>query len=212
MNDYFLLYIRVIYQSYSLMRYAVSTSKILPNDYLTYVNIGDETENIAKKISEISAEISLFLVKSVVTSVSHVHHQNEFYDYLIERLQIKEDAASVTAGLAALNELQHETLLEKQNQEREEEQQREKIADDRFQIGLGLMTFLAALSAVLDSYEIAKQYFELAGTISEQVWFPLFRVLLGCCIIISMMSLFIFVTSVKDFVASNWKNKGGKNK
>lgn len=211
MNDYFLLYIRAIYQSYSLMRYAVSTSKVLPNDYRTYVNVNDETENISKQISDISAGISLFLVKSVVTSVSHIHHQNEFYEYLIERLQIKEDADSVTAGLAALNELQHETLLEKQNKqkqterkEREEEEQREKEADNRFQIGLGLMTFLAAISAVTDAYGIA------SGLASSQLtggWFKVFITLFGICAVIFITSLIIFVQSVVNLKKNKKENK-----
>mgnify|MGYP003290309481 CR=1 FL=1 len=216
MNDYFLLYIRAIYQSYSLMRYAVSTSKVLPNDYHTYVDVNDETEKIAKKISDLSARISLFLVKSVVTSVSHIHHQNEFYDYLIERLQIKEDADSVTAGLAALNELQHETLLEKQNNqerielvEREKEEQREKEADNRFQMGLGLMTFLAAISAVTDAYGIA------SGLATSQLsggWQKLFYGLVVFCAGIFITSVIIFVQSAVNLKKNHKKNGRRKNK
>lgn len=200
MNDYFLLYIRAIYQSYSLMRYAVLVSKRLSNDYDLYVNVNDETERLSRQISDISTEINLFLVKSVVTSVSYVHHQNEFYEYLIERLRVNEDAESVTAGLAALQGLQHETLLKKEEEQemaeqetREREAQREKEADNMFQIGLGLMTFLAVISAVTDAYSI------VSGLSDPQVtkgWFVVFIVLFGICMIILVASITIFIKSI----------------
>lgn len=200
MNDYFLLYIRAIYQSYSLMRYAVLVSKRLSNDYSLYVNVNDETERLSRQISDISTEINLFLVKSVVTSVSYVHHQNEFYEYLIERLRVNEDAESVTAGLAALQGLQHETLLKKEKEqklteqeEREREAQREKEADNMFQIGLGLMTFLAVISAVTDAYGI------VSGLSDPQVtkgWFAVFIVLFCICMIILVASITIFIKSI----------------
>lgn len=202
MNDYFLLYIRAVYQSYSLMRYAVLVSGKLSNDYHVYVNVNDKTEQLSKQISAISTEINLFLVKSIVTSVSYVHHQNEFYDYLVERMQIKEDAESVTAGLSSLKELQHETLIKKQNNqkaielnERETEAQREKEADNMFQIGLGLMTFLAVISAVTDSYGIVSG---LADSQIPQGWFLIFVILFCICMIILAVSITIFIKSIRN--------------
>lgn len=141
MNDYFLLYIRVIYQSFSLMKYAVYTSEVLPNDFMTYLQISEETESLSDKISRISTEISLFLVKSVATSVSHIQHQNDFYSYLYEQFKIKEDISCVTAGLDVLNELQNETVRKKQRQieelaseEQEKREQREKRQIIHFQL------------------------------------------------------------------------------
>ena len=211
MNDYFLLYIRAVYQSYSLMHYAVMISGRLSDDYQVYVNVNDKTEQLSKQISDISTEINLFLVKSIVTSVSYVHHQNEFYDYLIERMQIREDAESVTAGLASLKELQHETLIRKQNNqkateqaEREKEAQREKEADNMFQIGLGLMTFLAVISAVTDSYGIVSG---LADPQIPQGWFLVFIILFCICMIILAVSITIFIKSIRNLKKNGKKEK-----
>lgn len=204
MNDYFLLYIRAIYQSYSLMRYAVYTSEILPNDYRKYLSVSKDTEKITEKISSIEAEISLFLVKSMVTSVSHIHHQNEFYGYLIDRLAVKEDVESVTAGLAALTALQHESLVEKQQAERDQDEKREKEVDNTFQIGLGLMTFLTGISAVTDAYGIVSS---LANDRLSAGWMIVFLILLGICVLIVMASLIIFVRSVKNLRHSEKNNE-----
>lgn len=204
MNDYFLLYIRTIYQSFSLMRYTVLASKLLPNDFNTYLQVSEQTEDLSDKISRIGAEISLFLVKSIATSVSHIQHQNEFYGYLNERLQIKEDASSVTAGLSALNELQMETAHKKQKQideirreEHEKEEQREKEADNTFQVGLGLMTFLAVISAITDAYGIIDG---LANSTLSCPWMIGFVALFIICIGILIASITIFVKSVRNLM------------
>lgn len=213
MNDYFLLYIRVIYQSFSLMKYAVYTSEVLPNDFNTYLQISEETENLSDKISKICTEISLFLVKSIATSVSHIQHQNDFYGYLYEQLEIKEDVSCVTAGLEVLNELQKEKVLKKQKQiaemAREEQaqiEQREKEADNTFQIGLGIMTFLAGISAITDSYGIVCG---LANDSLPVKWLIVFLFLFCICSSIVISSLFIFIKSVKKLKRTERERKNG---
>jgi hypothetical protein len=159
MNDFFLMYIRAIYQSFSLMKYAVYTSQFLPNDSKLYTIVSEDSRDLSEKISEICTKINLFLVKSVATSVSHVQPQNDFYNYVCMRLRIKEDVKSVTAGMAGLNELQKEAVRQKQEElareeraERLAEEKRQREAGNRFQIGLGLLTVLATLSAIADGY------------------------------------------------------------
>ncbi|MBP3891234.1 MAG: hypothetical protein J6D29_03595 [Solobacterium sp.] len=202
MRHYFLLYIRGVYQSASLMRYAVYTSTLLPNRYESYISINDDTEKLSQLISMIGARINLFIVKSIVTTVSHITHQNEFYSYIIERLKIKEDVASVTAGLAALNELQQETVMKKQDElerskekKRQKESQHEKRSANRFQIGLGLISFLAAISAITDTYYVV--YLMSHNTI-EAPWTYIFGTVSSICIIILIVSIVIFVQSVRE--------------
>ena len=101
-------------------------------------------------------------------------------------------------------------MLEKQNnrnqieqKEREEVEQREKEADNKFQIGLGLMTFLAAISAVTDSYGLASglSQWDISG-----VWIVLFAGLIVFCVVVFFKSLKIFRWSVRNL------NKSGKEK
>lgn len=202
MNDYFLLYIKAIYQSFSLMKYAVYTSKFLPNDVNVYLQVAKDTEKISEQISKIGTEINLFLVKSIATSVSHVQHQNNFYNYLCQQLKIKEDVISVTEGLESLNDLQQESVQKKQRlndiiarKEQEKIEQREKEADNTFQIGLGLMTFLAGISAVTDAYGIISS---LATNTLSKPWMIAFGVLFTICIGILIASIVIFIKSIRN--------------
>lgn len=204
MNDYFLLYIKVLYQSYSLMHYSVVIAKTLSFDYKKYL---EATADTAALLSEIRMKLNLFLVKSMTTSVSHIHHQNDFYIYLKEQLHINEDVESVTAGLAALDELQKQSVQQKLELERKQEavnkeieEEREKRADNMFQIGLGLMTFLATISAITDAYGIVNGlYFnEVSGGAMIVYW-----IIFALCIIILLTSLTIFIKSVKNLQKRN---------
>lgn len=206
-NDYFLLYIRTLYQSYSLLRFSVKISKLLPNDVNKYLLVSDETEAISGKIDRISTEINLFLVKSIATSVSHIHHQNEFYQYLCEKFTIEEDVRSVTAGLDSLGKIQHETVRKKQEEAekkareiQEQTEKREKDADNQFQIGLGFMTFLTGISALTDAFTLVTEftYRDLNGARLAALWG-----MFGFCILVIVLSVLIFSLSVSRL----WRNK-----
>lgn len=195
-DDYFLLFIRALYQSFSLMKYSVFTSKMLSSDYREYIKVSDNTEKLYDDISSIEAEINLFLVKSMATSVSHIQHQNEFYTYLIDRLKVKEDVSSVTAGLSVLNDMQNDTFNKKQRIIEAKAEKREKEADNKFQIGLGLVTFLAAISAITDAYGLVEG---LANNTLTGLSIIIFAVLCIICIVILIASVILFVSTVKQF-------------
>ena len=196
MDDYFILYLRALFQSFSLMKYSVYTSKILTSNYDDYLTVSDKTEIHYDEISSIGAEINLFIVKSLVTSVSHIQHQNEFYAYVVDRIKVNEDVNSVTAGLNVLNDMQNDTLNKKQRLVADEAERREKDADNSFQIGLGLVTFLAVISAFADSYSfmegLAKN--ELSGL--TQIFFIILCII---CFMILFISLWLFIRTVKQF-------------
>ena len=121
MLDYFLLYILVLHQYYSLIMYAGKIAEELPSRPEDYV----QDENTQQKLEDLIVEINTFFIKSVNASVSMMGQQNDFYEYLIERLRIKESVKSVSSGLDAI------AAIQRHNQdirEREEQRQREESA------------------------------------------------------------------------------------
>lgn len=125
-RDYFTLYIKTLYQSFSLLVYAEKIQNGI---------------SIEKGNSDLFAEINLFLTKSMATSVNHIHHQSEFYVYLNRQLRVKEDVESVTAGLSALEAV----WTEKRNRE-------ESKSDAKLQAIMGLFALLGISSAFADCY------------------------------------------------------------
>ena len=159
-TDYFSLYIKTLYQSYSLLQFAERIQNEIRID-----NENHYIENADDKIYQLYGAINLFLTKNMATSVSHIHNQSEFYIYLKERLRIHEDVKSITAGLNAMDALQRERrkVQDRENEreliakesEREEEQKRR---DANIQAGVGLFAVLGIGSAALDMYEYVGKF------------------------------------------------------
>lgn len=154
-NDYFPLFIKTLYQSYSLFLFGRKIQEEIPAEHIEKMS-DEDYERIAKRYEE----INLFLTKSMATSVSHIDHQSEFYNYLKERLRIAEDAHSISVGLDALDALQKEErhrketlrLAEESRLEKEKEEE-EKQRDNAVQRVLEIISYLAIASALIDSYD-----------------------------------------------------------
>ena len=136
-NDYFLLYVLALHQSYTLLKFADEISSQMPAQWDVYTQ---DEEAIFTALEQKMAAIQVFLMKSTTASVSHIQHQNEFYRYLQHRLQIREDIKSVTQGLGALTEIQRihcearqrqkeKAAEEQRRQEKEAQEAREKAAE-----------------------------------------------------------------------------------
>lgn len=147
MMDYFILDILVLYQTYTVLRFTNVMEHELAAESARYLT---ESADTLTKLKRLSTEINVFLVKSVYSSVSHISHHNEFYDYLIRKYRVRENIEGLTIGLESLQRLQ-----ESREQERLEEIEQKKAkeseqSDNRLNIGLGLISILALISAIAD--------------------------------------------------------------
>lgn len=170
-TDYFTLFIKNLYQSYSLLIYANKIQSEISAISCKYLEMSAD-----QNITDLFWDINLFLTKSMATSVSHIHHQSEFYIYLKKQLRVQEDVESVTSGLNALDLLQRERKKredEQRNQEawkeekerdREEQkernarEEREKKRDEKLQAIMGLLTLLGIASALVDSFDFVNKF------------------------------------------------------
>lgn len=170
-TDYFTLYMKNLYQSFSLLLYA---EKIQAN--ISAINDKYLAEPLDKRITDLFGEINLFLTKSMATSVSHIHHQSEFYVYIKKQLRIQEDVESVTSGLNALDVIQREQRQREENkrvqeawqeeQKRDREAQaarlareeREKKSDGKIQAIMGLFALLGISSALVDCFDFVSKF------------------------------------------------------
>ena len=216
-TDYFSLYLKILYQSFSLMLYAEKIQAEISAVSGKYL-----TEPFDKRITELFEEINLFLTKSMATSVSHIHHQSEFYVYLKKQLRIREDVESVTAGLNALDALQREQRQREEKQRQREEdirveeawredqkraheaqtarlmrEEREKKSDGKIQAIMGLFALLGIASALVDCFDFIGKFDAegdfwklMEGTRSIVI---LFMVLVG---IVSVIAIYFSVKAI----------------
>lgn len=144
-NDYFTLFLLTLYQSYTLLRYSELVANSLSakkEDYSVY------SKDLEKKLDLLTTELNVFLAKSVYTSVSHVQHQNEFFNYITDKLMIKENVKSVLAGIEALDNIEA-NLYEEEMKNR-----------NHFLEGcLTIVSLLAVLSAFNDGNDFIRNYY-----------------------------------------------------
>ena len=141
-TDYFAMFIKALYQSYTMMLLAKQIQDEIPAE--SFEKMSDTGY---KEISRKYEEVNHFLTKSVVTSVSHIHHQGDFYQYIKKQLRIDEDARSVSAGLDALSALQ-----------KEKKDEEEKQRDENMQNVMGMISLLAIASAFVDSFDFVAKF------------------------------------------------------
>lgn len=159
--DYFTLYIKILYQSFSLLIYAERIQSEISAEYTSYaVNTIHDSENRNKieKASDLITEINLFLTKSMATSVSHLHNQNEFYCYLKEQFNVVEDVRSVMSGLKAMDLILARTAEQEAKEQERKAEAEEKRRDDHIQAGVGLFSVLAIGSALIDTFDFVLKF------------------------------------------------------
>lgn len=143
-NDYFIMYLLALYQNYTLLRYSELISNKLSSDRDDYKCYSRELE---ESLDDLTTELNIFLAKSVYSSVSHIQHQNIFFNYVSDRLLIRENINSVTSGIEALNNIEsclYEEEIEKKNK--------------YLNICLTVVSFLALFSAFNDINEFLNNH------------------------------------------------------
>lgn len=142
-NDYFFIYIILLYQSYSCFYYSNKLAREVSPD----INEFEKDNTQLKNLKNLEIDINLFLVKGVYGSVSNVHHQDKTYKYGREALCIDNDMQSLTIGLGVLRQL-----------ETEREQDKKDIREERINTALTMLSLMTIISAFIDAISIGDWY------------------------------------------------------
>lgn len=217
-NDYFTLYMILLYQAYSLLHFSEKIEYELSADAGTYL---EASEAYSRKLQLIQTEINTFLMKSVHTSVSHVQYQNDVYNYIAKRIRIKENVESLTAGVDFLEELQEtreeqkrmqqekktaekrQRELEKQEQKEKEEARKRQQEDDRLSIGVSILSLLTVISAFADGIGFLDSVRDDGGILAALGQGLEYIVILAVILIMFITAAVIMGCSVHRF----WKNR-----
>lgn len=140
---YFMLYILLLQQKYSLLHYAELLEQDFSSDAAPYYGgVGE----IYDKLQDYEIRINVFLMKNTHSSVSHQGIHNDFYKYAEERMQLRKDIESLTTGMESLNRLTGIRANET-----------EKERDGKMQSALTILSVLAVFSALVDCYGFIKE-------------------------------------------------------
>lgn len=206
-EDYFRLYILLLHQSYTLLHF---TGRIEEDLSAEAVDYQDSSSRFADKLEKLKTDINVFLVKSVYASVSHVQHQNDFYEYAERQLRVKEDIRSINTGLEALIDLQNIRLKEREERERELTEDKKQVENDSLSIGLSVISLFAIFSAFADGIAFVDKIIEY-NNFSLLNDYPV--ILYGIVIVaIVIISLYTVVRLIQASIRSHKNKKDLKKK
>lgn len=138
-GDYFEMFLLLLYQSYTLVLCSEKISTGISGNVDDYTKYND---NQIEELDRISTELNVFLAKSVYSSVSHIQHQNDFYEYVSSTFRIRENIESVSAGIESLRNLENNLM--------EEEKEKQQKA---LEMGVTIISVLAIFAAYNDAKE-----------------------------------------------------------
>lgn len=199
-RDYFMIYILLLYQLYSLIHFSEKIEYELSADAKDYLK-APEAYNL--KLKEIQAEINTFLLKSVHTSVSQMQTQNDFYQFAKKNLRLREEIQSLTAGVDFLEE-----LLETQEEQRRQEKENAELLqrqqeEDKLSVGVAVLSLLAILSAFADGIGFLNEIKEAGSLMNlcrENIAYPII-------LVIVVLIGFVALVVCKDSAVRYWRSK-----
>ena len=203
-GDYFFMYILALYQSYSILNYLRRIMQYYPADSQKYFELEK-----GGQLNEFTSEINTFLMKGMYSSVSNIHHQNMFFQYLQKQLSIKEDIESITMGVNALAKMQR-LHYEKENALLKEKRElRSKKRDNQLSLILAVLSVLSVFSALMDIHSFVNMVQSICGDQSylQKLWSLLtsgdsliyFQIIMGLAVIcLSVASVSVIVINMLD--------------
>ncbi len=149
-DDYFYLYILLLYQHFSILTFSERIELIFPTDPKQFEHTqNNKSENNIKLVEDFSKQISLFLIKSIYSTVSHVVHHNDYYRYVSKQLLIQENIHGLTIGLDSLQQL---IRIQKNDADKEQKETHEKQ--------MQTLSLLIVFSALTDCYAFFNDDFQ----------------------------------------------------
>lgn len=155
-SDYFILYILLLYQHYSLLYFQQLISNKIPIQAERFLAYNDKTEALYMDMHKLKIEIDTFLANSVYGAVSHISDVCAIYSFIEQKMMIRENIKSLQQGFVNLESLQNSLCKEKESVD---SANREK----HLNYALTIVSFFAVLSVYSDAYQLVECLRNSAG-------------------------------------------------
>lgn len=179
-GDYFILYILLLYQHYSVVYFSKKITETIPMQKNVFLDKSNDNQIIYNRLRDIKLDVNLFFANGMFESVGQITDMCTIYSFIEEKLQVKKHIESLQRGINDLDALREEIQTK---QQAEKDAHLNKI--------LFIISVLAIISIIVDSV----QFFTLIG----QYIMPLMRtlwstIISGNCFALAGVIIFIVVT------------------
>lgn len=201
MNDYFLMYILLLHQKYTIVKFRGeigANMSAVAAEYSERVIHSGEAEKAflanEELLDEMVTKLTVFIMKNMHTSVSHIHHQNDFYSYVSEQLEIQKECSDLSQGVRVLRD-----SLE--SKRAKYEAAKEGKRDRKISVTLSFVSWIAFISTLFSMEDFINKFWVTEtqdGTrvlLSEKIYI---YVLFGFMIFFVIVSAFLFIGWAKQ--------------
>lgn len=179
-GDYFILYILLLYQHYSVVYFSKKITETIPMQKKVFLNENKDNQIIYNRLRDIKLDVNLFFANGMFESVGQITDMCTIYSFIEGKLQVKKHIESLQQGINDLDALREEIQTK---QQAEKDAHLNKI--------LSIIGVLAIISIIVDSV----QFFTLIG----QYIIPLMSLLCSSVISgnwVALASVIIFIAFI----------------
>ena len=142
-GDYFLLYILLLYQHYSIVLYSRKISETVPGQRDALERITDDEDRVYAGLRTLKNELDLFMANSMFEAIGQITDVCNLYTYIETKLQIKKNLETLRQGLDGINHLCEDIIRKK-----------ERETEEKINSLVTVFGFLVIISIVVDAMSL----------------------------------------------------------
>ncbi len=179
-GDYFILYVLLLYQHYSIVYYSRKIAETVPGQIDMINDLSSDNDALYLKLRELKRDLDLFLANSLFEAVGQITDVCNLYSYIESKLQIKKNILTIKQGIDSINGLCDELIKEKEKKREEENKLKEKKRES-------LITYIGILAII----SILCDAMALISWVRDD-WMESFMKIFSDCSIVTCVSSIVF--------------------
>lgn len=191
-GDYFILYILLLYQHYSVVFFSKKITETIPMQKDVFLNETKDRELIYSKLRNLKLDVDMFFANCMFESVGQITDMCTIYSFIEGKLHVKKNSESLQRGINDLDALREEI----QNKQKAEK-------DSHVNKILSTISLLAIISIIFD----AIQFFDLIKNPVLSFLQKIQSMIVSIDLKIWIAVLILFIIGVFVFIRNKSRNK-----
>lgn len=174
-GDYFILYILLLYQHYSVVYFSKKISESIPMQKKVFLNETADNDIIYDELRDLKLDVNMFFANCMFESVGQITDMCTIYSFIEGKMHVKKNMESLQQGINDLDALREEI----QNKQKAEK-------DSRIGKVLTTISVLAIISIIFDTIQFIDWIITNVVPLFANPWITtatiVLVILLGVCI------------------------------
>lgn len=139
-GDYFILYILLLYQHYSVVFFSKKIAETIPMQKKVFINETEDSDEIYRKLRDLKLDVNMFFANCMFEAVGQITDMCTIYSFIEGKLHVKKNIESLQRGINDLDALREEIQNKRQAEK-----------DSHINKILSIIGILAVISIVFDT-------------------------------------------------------------